>query len=218
MQEAIDIRGLPEVQAAIRRLGLAARDTRPAREQIGEEMMVRTADRYARGVGPDGTPWKKSRRAELEGGATLDQDGNLKSRIGYDARGDDLDLYSWDKRARVHQLGLTIRPTPGHEFLAIPLRAPGGEFAVPKRPVKHRNGRDGRRTSHYERGSTFIGRVRGRLFIFQNVSEGVLRALFLLVRSVTMPKRPFLGFSDDDLSMALAILANFFGAAFTGEH
>jgi phage gpG-like protein len=217
LHEAVDIKGLAEIQTAIRRLGLAAKDTRKPRALVGEEMLLRTSERFARQVGPDGKPWPKSRRARREGGATLDHTGMLKSRTAYDVSGtDDLDLYSWDKRARVHQLGLTIEPTEGHEFLAIPLRANGGNYVDVTKPVAPRKGRDGRRTSHYTRGSTFVGRVHGRLFIFQNVGEGVIRALFLLLRSVTMPARPFLGFNDDDLAMALRIFASFFGNAFMG--
>ncbi len=211
MQQAIDIKGLPEVQAAIRRLGLAASDTLKPRTQVGEEMLVRTERRFAEERGPNGEKWKPSRRAELAKGETLSQSGKLRGSIAYDvASTENLELYSWDKKARVHQLGLTITPTPGHEYLTIPLEA--AEIAVASGEVK--NGRDGRRARHYS--GTFVARIHGRLFILQRLSEGVVRALFLLVRSVTMPARPFLGFNDDDLAMAMDIFARFFGAAFTG--
>ena len=206
------------MQAAIRRLGLAARDTRKPRALIGEEMLLRTAERFARGIGPDGKPWKRSRRADRSGGQTLNDSGVLASRTAYDVKGtDDLDLFSWDKRARVHQLGLPITPTDGHEFLTIPLRARGGSYEAPERAVAPRKGRDGRRARDYGARSTFIARVRGRLFIFQKLGDGAVRALFLLVRSVVMPARPFLGFSDDDLAMALRIFADFLGDSFLKE-
>jgi phage virion morphogenesis protein len=211
VQQAIEIKGLAEVQAAIRRLGLAANDTRRARAEVGEEMLVRTERRFAEERGPDGEKWKPSRRSELGRGKTLSQTGTLRGRIAYDTRStEDLELYSWDKRARVHQLGLTITPKPGHEYLTIPLDET--EVAIVSGEVK--KGRDGRRARHYS--GTFVARIHGRLFIMQRLSEGVVRSLFLLVRSVTMSARPFLGFNDDDLAMAMDIFARFFGAAFTG--
>jgi phage gpG-like protein len=220
VQEELRVIGLREAQDAIRRLGLAAKDTRRLRESLGEEMLFRTEKRFDAQIGPDGKPWPKSRRAEREGGQTLSRTGVLRSRIGYDARGDDLELYSWDRRARVHQLGLTIEPTAGHQYLSIPLRAADGNFERAERPVISRKGRDGRRAKHYGQdktgsGATWVARVHGKLFIFQATGSGP-RALFLLVRSVTMPARPFLGFSDDDLAMVLVVFGNYFGTAFNG--
>jgi len=217
----LEVTGLGEAQEALRRLGLAAHDTRKARAEIGEEMLRRTEQRFARGVGPDGRPWKRSRRAEREGGQTLSKSGTLKSRVAYDVRGDDLDLYSWDKRARVHQLGLTIEPTDGHQYLTIPLRAEGGHFSSEEKPAITRKGRDGRKAAHYNTanegvGRTWVARVHGKLYIFQATSDHAVRALFLLVRSVTMIARPFLGFSEDDLRYVLAILGEYFGEAFNG--
>jgi len=221
VQEELRVVGLREAQDAIRRLGLSAKDTRKPRALVGEEMLRRTEQRFARETGPDGKPWKKSRRTSREGGQTLSDTGTLRSRNAYDIRGDDLDLYSWDKRARVHQLGLTIKPKDGHEFLTIPLRAPGDDFEDVTKRGRHRKGRDGRKAQHYGkdaegRGETWVARVRGKLFIFQSTGHGV-RALFLLVRSVTLPARPFLGFNDDDLAMVLAIFSSYFGSAFNGS-
>ncbi len=217
----LEVTGLRDAQEAVRRLGLAARDTRAVRREIGEEMLLRTERRFARGVGPDGKPWKRSRRAERKGGQTLSKSGTLKSRVAYDVSGEDLDLYSWDKRARVHQLGLTIEPTDGHQYLTIPLRAEGGGFATPETPVVTRKGRDGRKAAHYKAakagvGRTWVARVRGKLYIFQATGDHAVRALFLLVRSVTMIARPFLGFGEDDLVYVLATLSTHFGDAFDG--
>jgi phage gpG-like protein len=217
----LEVIGLRDAQEAIRRLGLAAADTRKVRALVGEEMLRRTEERFAREVGPDGKPWKRSRRAEREGGKTLSNSGTLKSRVAYDVRGDDLDLYSWDKRARVHQLGLTIEPTEGHQYLTIPLRAKGGNFAGPQTPLITRKGRDGRKAAHYRAategiGRTWVARVRGKLYIFQATGDHAVRALFLLVRSVKMEERPFLGFSQDDLLMILRLFSDHFGTAFNG--
>ena len=120
MQTDFNAEGSERVQQLITRLGLRAKDTRAARREIGEEMMVRTADRFDRGVSPDGVPWKPSRRAEAEGGQTLLDTGTLASRIAYSTGGSDLELRATDRRARVHQLGLTIEPVNG-EYLTFPI-------------------------------------------------------------------------------------------------
>jgi phage gpG-like protein len=217
----LEVVGLREAQDAIRRLGLSAADTRKPRALVGEEMLHRTEQRFARGEAPDGSRWKRSRRAEVGSGQTLSDTGTLKSRIAYDVRGDDLDLYSWDKRARVHQLGLTITPKDGHDYLTIPLRAEGGNYASAETPTIRRKGRDGRKAKHYGpdadgAGRTWIARVHGKLYIFQATGPHSVRALFLLVRSVTLPARPFLGFNEDDLAMVLLIFGDHFGRAFSG--
>jgi phage gpG-like protein len=209
MRFQVDLGGLAPVRDAIRRLGLRSGDTLRPRRSIGEEMLHRTAERMRRGVDPDGNAWKRSRRAERDGGQTLVHTGTLASRNAYDTPGADLQLYSWDKRSRVHQLGLKIEPKHG-EYLTIPLRATGGLAEEPSRPVRANKGRDGRLSRHYARGSTFIARRNGKLFIFQHVGEHQVRALYLLVRSAQMVARPYLGFGDDDLAMVLAVFGNWF--------
>ncbi|HEX8224474.1 MAG TPA: phage virion morphogenesis protein [Allosphingosinicella sp.] len=71
--------------------------------------------RFEREAGPDGTPWKKSRRAREEAGQTLTESGDLKNSIredfgrDYAAAGPEASggaaIY-----ARIHQLGGIIVP------------------------------------------------------------------------------------------------------------
>lgn len=201
------------------RLGLAAQDTRALRADIGEEMLRRIDNRFATETGPDGERWKRSRRAEREGGQTLSDTSELRSSIHYSLTAGNLNLYSSDEKARVHQLGLTIKPTPGHQFLTIPLRAEGGGFVEAKKPTLFRKGRDKRKASHYNVaqegvGRTWVARVHGKLYLFQATGEHAVRALFLLVRSVTMIARPFLGFSEDDLAMVIARVNEYLSKAY----
>lgn len=211
MQFQVDLANVKPIRDAIRRLGIRAHDTLRPRRNIGEEMLRRTAERMRQGISPDGQPWKRSRRAEREGGQTLVHTGTLASRNAYDTPGADLQLYSWDKRSRVHQLGLTIEPKNG-EYLTIPLRSADGVAEKPARPVSAKKGRDGRLAKHYASSSTFIARRNGKLFIFQHVGEHAIRALFLLVRSVQMIARPYLGFGDDDIAMVFAVFGDWLGS------
>ena len=219
MPAQLEIIGLRAAQEAINRLGLAAKDTRTVRADIGEEMLRRIEKRFATETGPDGERWKRSRRAEREGGQTLRQTNALRSSIHYDVSDGNLNLYSSDKKARVHQLGLSIYPKPGHQYLTIPLRAEGGEFGEPEKSTLSRKGRDRRRAAHYNVadegvGRTWVARVHGKLYLFQATGEHTVRALFLLVGSVTMIARPFLGFGQDDIAMVIAMLSEYLGDAF----
>jgi hypothetical protein len=60
---------------------------------------------------------------------------------------------------------------------------------------------------------TFFLRRGERLFLMQKTGNGTVRALFLLVRSIRMPKREWMGFSNDDMEMAAEQL----GRRITGE-
>lgn len=46
-----------DARAALSRLAELGGNLRPAMEDIGELLIVRTRERFAAGVGPDGTPW-----------------------------------------------------------------------------------------------------------------------------------------------------------------
>jgi phage gpG-like protein len=186
------------------------RNTLPARKFVGEEMLLRTQRRLSGGVDVNGRPFKPSRRAEMFGGQTLFDRGTLAASANYDTPGTDLELFSSDKRARVHQEGLEIRPKKG-TFLTIPLRARGGIFEGAISGVSVKANRTGARAGHY--GDTFIKRFGDRAYIMQRVGGKKLRALFLLLRSVKMPKREWLGFSPDDMEMA----ADKIGGHITGE-
>lgn len=201
------ILGLPEAKGAVAKVRSGVSDTRLARKFIGEEMLARTQQRLRRGIDVHGRPFKPSHRVKKEGGQTLWDDGGLAASVNYSLTSDGLDLYSSDKRARVHFLGLVIRPKNG-KYLTIPLRAPGGAYARKDRFVSGNANRTGARASHYSKKSTFFKTFGDRLYLMQKTGDGKLRALFLLVRSVKMPKREWLGYSQDDLEMAMRVLGD----------
>lgn len=82
-----------------------AQQTQNLMEQVGEVLVSSTAERFEKGEGPDGTPWKASKRADKDGGQTLVDDGILHNSVGYQASPGHVEVGSNDVRARIHQLG-----------------------------------------------------------------------------------------------------------------
>lgn len=203
MAMLFSLTGAQEVKNFLNGTAQRFRKPRPGLKFIGEELQLSTARRMAAGVDVDGRPFKPSRRAEREGGQTLFSNGALANSVHYTARETDADYFSTDKRSRVHQEGLAITPKAGKQFLTIPLRATGGVFGG---AVDIKGNRAGDRASHYSRASTFFLRKHGRLLLMQRTGKNAIRALFLLVRSVRMPRRQWFGFSGADLAMVDRVL------------
>jgi hypothetical protein len=187
-------------------LGLArdqARDPRPALKDSAEEMLARTQRRMRAGVDVHGRPFTRSRGGAGRGGQTLWDRGVLAASAQYSVTRDAFDLFSSDKRARVLQEGETITPK-NSQFLTIPIRARGGMFG--QRDVAAIGNRTGTRARHYK--NTFFLRRGERLLLMQKTPGGALRALFLLVRSVKLPRREWLGFNSADLDMVAGKLGS----------
>jgi hypothetical protein len=190
-----------------RRSARKMRSAKSALAFLGEEEILRNSRRLRSGVDVDGVPFKPSRRAGESGGQTLSQTGALGASMNYAAADKQLDLYSTDKRARVHYEGLEVRPKKGM-FLTIPLRAGAGMFGGAMFGLDVKANRLGDRAGHYSKSSTFFAWRGGKLFLFQKTSSKTIRALFLLVRSVQMPARRWFGFSKDDLELATKVLGD----------
>jgi len=212
------ISGLEETREEVGGVAQRFHDNRAARKYVGEEMLARTQSRMRRGVDINGKPFGPSGRVKKFGGQTLWASGALAAATNYDTPGKDLELFNTNKTARAHYEGATIRPTGGRKFLTIPLRSRGGLFEGAVGGVDVKGSRTGARAGHYSKDSTFFKWAKGKLFLMQSVKSGSgktrLRALFLLVRSVTLPKREFIGFGQSDLEMAGDVLSNF---ALTGK-
>jgi len=86
---------MPEWRAGLSRVAAEA-----AREQI--------AASFAEGRDPWGRPWKKSLRAELEGGQTLSDTGRLRRSFGYGANPSGFSIGTNVRYAATHQYGATI--------------------------------------------------------------------------------------------------------------
>ncbi|OQY20081.1 MAG: phage virion morphogenesis protein [Desulfobacteraceae bacterium 4572_35.1] len=82
-------------------------------EELGEMLASSSRQRFKDEQGPDGEDWKKSRRAQEEGGQTLSDDGILKNSIGYEASDSMAIVGTNDIRAAIHNYGGVIKPKSG---------------------------------------------------------------------------------------------------------
>ncbi|MYG80960.1 MAG: phage virion morphogenesis protein [Gemmatimonadetes bacterium] len=81
------------------------KDPQVAFDEVGQILVTSTVLRFKRGVGPDGEPWPKSRRAEREGGKTLVDKARLRNSITHVASADGVDVGTNVVYAAVHQFG-----------------------------------------------------------------------------------------------------------------
>jgi phage gpG-like protein len=209
MAFGLRIEGLEQLDALAGRLLEARRNTLGPRTEIAEEMMLRTHDNWVASRAPDGSAWPASARALGFGGQTMLESGKLFASVTYDVSGEDLLLFTDDKRARVHHEGLTIKPKPGKRALAIPLNE----------AVKDAH-REGVSIRDQYPDSFLLVAESGNAFIVRKAADAVgssylgsIEFLYLLVDHVDMPERPLLGFGGGDQHMATEVLARHFAAA-----
>lgn len=178
MQIAIDITGQKEIADILHRAGQRAANLSPAWPDFRGHMRASIEETFRAGGRPE--KWPPSKRAESEGGGrTLMKDGHLSTSITFKHDNSSFTMGTADKRARVHQEGLTIVPKHA-KALAIPINAP--ENVRPREFLKG-----------LVKGSWFVkkGKGEGTGIIFQKVG-GELIPLYALRKSVKMPKREFL--------------------------
>jgi phage virion morphogenesis protein len=94
------------------RLAAAARDLRPALDDIGAELESTTVERFQTNVAPDGHAWPQSLRARETGGRTLVERGYLRDSVSYRVDGQDaVEVGAGGiagAYAAIHQVGGTI--------------------------------------------------------------------------------------------------------------
>lgn len=197
------IEGLEAVERSLGRVGRSMKDVRPASKAVGEALRNSHKRRLAAGLDIHGRPMRSaasmlSGKRPL-GGPERSFGRSLAWSVG--PRGD-LEFFSTFKGAAVMQRGGEIRPEKA-KFLTIPMRARGGAFDLGERgPI--RGNRAGKRARDYK--DTFFRRVKGQLYLFQKTPSAAghgskIRALFLLVRSVRMPKNEWFGLTRADDAM-----------------
>ena len=93
----------------------AARVAKPAPlyDLIGAMLVTSTQHRFHRQAGPDGNPWPKSIRAQMQGGRTLFDSGRLEGSITHEASDRGLAVGTNVLYAAIHQFGGTIRAKDG---------------------------------------------------------------------------------------------------------
>ncbi len=98
---------------------------------IGEQMVNSTRERFKEGVAPDGSRWRKSVRAGMQGGQTLVDTRDLEKSITYQAYPDRVDVGTNKLYAPVHQQGKTIYSKRGR-YLKFRV---GKQFVTRKRVI-----------------------------------------------------------------------------------
>ncbi|MEO5336873.1 MAG: phage virion morphogenesis protein [Magnetospirillum sp. WYHS-4] len=93
----------------------AAEDLTPAMDDIGGHLVAAIQRRFELGRGPDGKPWKPSRRVEESkgGGQTLVDSGRLMQSVTHLAHADSVDVGTNVIYGAIHQFGGTIRAKKG---------------------------------------------------------------------------------------------------------
>ena len=106
------LRGM--VKRAIRGLG----ESQELMEAVGEAWVSSTIERFEEGKGPDGTDWKKSSRAEEEGGQTMVKSGGLKGSISSEASPATVFVGTTNEVCgAIHQFGGEIKPRSGNRLI-----------------------------------------------------------------------------------------------------
>ena len=132
----LDRKQLGNAEAGLARLASLVADMTPVMDAIGALLVSNTQARFSEGVAPSGEKWKPSLRAELEGGQTMMDGGDLYRSIAHKASRDQVEVGTNKIYAAVHQFGATIR-AKNVPFLRFKV---GGRFVskpsvtIPARP------------------------------------------------------------------------------------
>jgi phage virion morphogenesis protein len=142
----LTIRDLPAFEHVVGRILTRSRDLAPLMERIGMYGESSTIERFNTETAPDGSRWKASIRARVEGGKTLTDSARLKQSITHRAGRDTAEWGSNVIYAGVHQGGATIHAKAGGR---LAFRLPGNlrfvrpeQVVLPARPFLGLSGED----------------------------------------------------------------------------
>ena len=153
--------------------------------QVAAEIMLRSIRKNFRDGGRP-TRWKPSRRAESGHKTLVGPTRSLMTGINKRVTKKTVSVGLKDKRARLLNYGGKVVPKNA-KYLTIPV----GLTANEKR--RGLTARDFENTFFHESKN-------GKLFLMQNMGKGEKpRVLFLLVKSMIMPARPFILFQKQDI-------------------
>ncbi len=141
----------------------------PVMEKISIDMKSQTKLNFRKQQTPEGAGWKKS-----NSGQTLRKTSALMHSIasGY---GENFAMVGTNKiYARIHQEGGIIKPKNGR-YLTIPLSA----------------GARGKSAKEFD--GLFSLRLDTGLYLVKNKGKNEIEFMYQLVKSVTIPKRPYMG-------------------------
>lgn len=185
---AVQVTGLDDVKRKLNALKIPKAE---GHQVIAGVLKSGAKKRFVTQKAPDDTSWEPSKRALQEGGTTLRKKSHLMNSIT--ARADATAAYVGTNiaYARIHQFGGVVVPKKG-KALAIPMTREAEKNGKPSnfpRPLRlvWEKGMDHGWLVEDKAGKGKAG--RGAKAIMQ----------YLLVRKVTIPARPFLGVSKEDV-------------------
>ncbi len=97
----------PELLGRLRSLEEA--DTAATMAAVGEAIRTSTLERFDTGKDPEGRAWKKSIRAQQDGGKTLSKSRDLATSIHVESSAKGVEVGTNKEYAAIHQFGGTIR-------------------------------------------------------------------------------------------------------------
>lgn len=101
----------PELLDRLR--GLEEADIAGAMAAVGEAIRTSALERFSREKDPEGRPWKKSIRAQRDGGKTLSVSRDLATSIHIESSAKGVEVGTNKEYAAIHQFGGTIRAKGG---------------------------------------------------------------------------------------------------------
>lgn len=184
---------LNELENRYGRIAVRATDLRPVLTLGSQMYLSEVKDRFARGVGPDGTPWVPLKHRRPQGGnRPLLNTGLLRASYTAFATPWSFGVSTNAVQASLQHYGGTVKPVKGR-YLTIPLTKEAVYAGrAPNMPDLF--------VSHNSRSLT-LARREGK--------SNRLRHHWLLVTSVTIPARPQVGISQQLLDRFLPVLVNY---------
>lgn len=167
---------------------LTALDIKPYLPVIKTLALSDQRRRFISGTAPDGTKWAPLGHPRPNGGGLPLRDfGALAASVTARTESDSVIVGSNLVYAGVHQFGATITPKRS-KFLAIPLTVESKRHGSPRFPRP------------FPRPLFPLFRKGANRGILGELVSGVVVAQYALVKSVTIPARPFLGYSGEFFS------------------
>ena len=183
-------------------------DLNPLLEKCGLEMVAQAKERFDSGKAPDGEPWKPLQRPRIRSGGNdlpLRDRGllaaSMSAGVGHVERQtrDSIEVGTNLEYAATHQYGAVISAKRG-KFLAIPLTRESA-----------------RSSARNYKGELFFRKAGSAAFLSESTGSGALVNRYLLLKSVTIPARPFMGFSEENLEDLQEVVATHLEDLLLGE-
>jgi phage gpG-like protein len=193
----VNVVTIASLQALAREMPLvAAQAVSSALPAIRVRAVSGVKKHFVRQEGPDGVPWPAMKSPRPDGGNKLLRDkGLLFGSVAGRVTDRGIEVFASHPAANVHQFGATITAKRG-KYLAIPVTKEAKRIGSPRlnkfpRPLFVMHARNG------------LG-----LYLAERLQDGTLVVHYILRRSVTVPARPFIGFSAETLEAFEKIIAS----------